>query len=281
MLTKIEVLGVDPSPTLLSLPVSGALGTDPIQMQGADGLGPVKADISTQSYAGIDGAAYGGSSIGFRNIVLKLGLVPNWKDNTMESLRQLLYTYFMPKTNVRLRFTSTHLPVCAIFGYVESMEPDMFSKDPQINVSIICPEPDFVAVDSTVVDGVVDAGQVDVDYVGTRPTGGDLVIRNSGASYTGGLSVILETVSQRVFFITALTLDNNGYVYVGSVPGSKEVLREGSSPAFETNLLPAVHLDQNDWPTLLKGLNKMSVISSAPPKPLDWEFTYFARFGGL
>ncbi len=103
MLTKVEVFG--PVPLILPLG-EGETNTDPIQIRDVQGLGPVKANVNTSPFGSFDGEAYTGSSVGKRNIVLTLGLNPNWKDQSITSLRQLLYTYFMPKRAVTLRFFS-------------------------------------------------------------------------------------------------------------------------------------------------------------------------------
>lgn len=281
MLTSVDVFGVDPSPTVLSLPVSGALGTEPIQIRGIDGLGPVKADILTTAYGDDnDDEAYNGSRVGKRNIVIKLGLNPNWRDQTMEGLRQQLYAYFMPKTNARLRFHSTHLPTCEILGFVESLEPDMFSKDPQMVMSMICPKSDFVAIDETVINGVVGDPLTDIDYEGSRAAGITLLISSSVArpAYTGSLSVLLQTVESRSFVLDApITIDATHSVSLKSVPGQKYVQR--IVPTGVENLLGHLNSLQHVWPKLRPGVNGFQVNADAPGQV--WQLSYAALFGGL
>ena len=79
----------------LPLLEDGDAGSDPIQVIGIDGLGPVKAAITTAPFGAFDGEAYVGASVGKRNIVLTIGLHPDWAIQTIEELRQLLYNYFM------------------------------------------------------------------------------------------------------------------------------------------------------------------------------------------
>jgi hypothetical protein len=76
--------------------------------------------------------------------VLTLGLNPNWVDQTVASLRRVLYRYLMPEAWTKLRFFSDDMPTVDIEGYVESFDPNMFTQDPEIQVSIICPKPDFI-----------------------------------------------------------------------------------------------------------------------------------------
>jgi hypothetical protein len=158
LLTKIEAYQLtDPigAPTL-SMPLeSGEIDDSPLQIKNVAGAGPVKSEIATGSLAEIDGEYFTGSSTPKRNLVLTIGLNPDWATQTIESLRALVYKAFMVKNEVHLRFYSTHLPTCAINGHVESAEPNIFSRDPEFQVSIICPQPDFLAVALTVYTGVV------------------------------------------------------------------------------------------------------------------------------
>ncbi len=92
------------SPVLSLLLGGGGLNTDALQIRNIEGLGPVKASVNTSPFGSVDGESYTGSNVGKRNIVMTLGLNPNWRDQSMASLRQLLYAYFMPKQFVKLRF---------------------------------------------------------------------------------------------------------------------------------------------------------------------------------
>src|SRR4051812_7049320 len=168
-------------------------GNDPVQVFNVEGLGPVKAEISSTPFATGRGELYQGGSTGKRNIVLTLGLNPDWEEQTMSTLRQLLYRYFMPEEWCKLRFFSDYLPTVDIEGYVESFEPNIFSKDPEIQVSIICPKPDFIEANATVLSGLVDNGTAEIvyTYVGTVETGLELRIDATPAntSYNGDLTI--------------------------------------------------------------------------------------------
>src|SRR4051794_37798090 len=113
-----------PQPDAPFLPLGGFMpNNDPVHVFNVEGLGPVKAEISSTPFATGRGELYQGSSTGKRNLAFTLGLNPNWDDQTMSSLRQLLYRYFMPEEWVKIRFFSDHLPTCDIEGYVEGFEP--------------------------------------------------------------------------------------------------------------------------------------------------------------
>jgi hypothetical protein len=142
MLTKVEVIGA--SAGMLTLLLGGP-NQSPIQIRDISGLEPVKAEITTVP-SNKDGDLFQNARLGKRNIVFKLGLDPNWVNQTMSTLRHMLYTHFPPKTWRTLKFYSDDMPTVEVGGYIESNEPNMFSQDPEIQISIICPKPKFVGL---------------------------------------------------------------------------------------------------------------------------------------
>lgn len=282
MLTQLEVFGIAASsPPKLTLPFGDILGVNPIQIRGIDGLGPAKASIITTALASSDGERYSGSSIEKRNIVITMGLNPDWAEQTIESLRMELYKYFMPQLGVLLRFTSTHLPTCDIYGYVESLEPNIFSKDPEIQVSVICPNPDFFETDPTVLNGAVNDLPMEVNYIGSIPTPLKLTVSSSAArpAYSGPLSalIIADSVIQQSFALSTVTIDDTGNLELSSEPGNKYV-HINYFAANPVSLLSAMDAG-SVWPTLQAGQNQFQV--NADLAGQTWEMEYHARFGGL
>lgn len=285
MLTQLEVFGIQPSsPPKLTLPIGDILGVNPFQIRGIDGIGPNKADILTATLGGLDGEQYSGSSSGKRNIVITMGLNPDWQTQTIESLRQELYKYFMPKLGGRYRFISTHLPTCEILGYVESLEPNIFSKDPEIQISIICPQPDFIAVDETVVNGIVGPTQtpVDVDYLGNVPTSVFLEISTASANPdSSGLftaQILKDGVVIQSFAVTA-TVDTTKSLQINSTVGDKYVQNHIYTETNPVSLLSQM-VAGSDWLQLEPpGLSQFNVINVETGQ--IWTLSYFARFGGL
>ena len=195
MITKIEAYNPKDLSYEFLIISSSLIDSEPIQIRNIDGLGPVKASINTAPFGAIDGEAYRGSSMGKRNIVISFGLNPNWSDETVGSLRQSLYDFFMPKMSTRLRLYSDELPTCDISGYVESCEPNIFSKDPDVQVSIICPDPDFVDIELSTAEGIIgtpeEAVATEIEYIGTRPTGVKLTLSSTedNLEYVGYIDI--------------------------------------------------------------------------------------------
>lgn len=257
---------------------------DMIQIKDITGLGPVKATVNTTQYGSIDGEAFNGSFTPQRNIVLTIGLNPDWANETYESLRQTLYSYFMPETQVRLRFTSTHMAQVEISGYVESCEPDMFSQDPEYQISIICPQPYFVAVNATVVQDVTQAlnGTNDyiVNYEGSVDVGFtvDVTLPSGGTAFSGEVRVLNKTPSTKLIIVSGVAVSTTQYFEMSSVQGNKYARQYPIPAAPFTNILSKVTPGSN-WLSLRKGANRIQVLSAT--SGLIWTLQYYARYGGL
>jgi hypothetical protein len=250
VLTKLEVLGLRSLVPTLPLIEDGDAGNDPIQVLGIDGLGPVKAAITTTPFGAFDGEAFVGASVGKRNIVLTIGLHPDWEVQTIEELRQLL-------------------------------EPNIFVKTPTMVVSIICPSPDFVSTELTTFTGLTNDGTSysEVDYVGSVPTGIMLGITQSGGiPGEGPIQVNLMGEYAPQMFLARGNITADIRWEMNSTPGSKYVRSVSRSLGTIANYLNDISYDAI-WPTLFPGMNRIAVI--APLADQNWELTYYARFGGL
>lgn len=104
------------------------------------GLGPVKAELDL-SKASSGGAHFLGSYIGTRNIVITLEL-SNSKRKTVEEAREEIYYLFDIGREVGLTIESDS-KIGSTKGYVESVDPDIFSKKPTLQISILS-DPYFV-----------------------------------------------------------------------------------------------------------------------------------------
>lgn len=284
MLQRIEIASSYSNAPNLPLSSDFVPNNDPVQIRSIEGLGPVKAEIASTPFATGRGDLYQGSSTGKRNIVMTLGLNPNWVDQTMASLRQLLYRYFMVETWATLRFFTDELPVVTIRGVVESFEPNIFAEDPEIQISILCPKPDFFGVDATLVRGTVDDGsnEIVIDYEGTAPTGFELRIQSTPAlvSYSGNMDIINQAmgVVPQVFRLRSIQVSPSIYLQLNTVRSTRRVYSVTIPGAVEVNILAKMETDSN-WPEFLPGENLLSV--GADLAGQKWTLAYFNRFGGL
>lgn len=124
-----------------------------------DGLGPPKANVEMTEMALMDGAYYNSARATSRNIVMGLGFndyheislapVQSSEDvytiyHSIEEIRQKSYKYFPLKQRIKLSFVADNR-VCEIYGYVESNDPDIFSKTEGTVISIRCPNSYFLS----------------------------------------------------------------------------------------------------------------------------------------
>lgn len=119
-----------------------------------DGLGPAKANINTVDIATNDGSIFNSSRLDKRNITLDLEFFQT-DTESIEDVRQKTYKYFPVKQRVYVTVeTDNH--TLETEGYVESNEPNIFSKNEGTNISIICPDPFFYSnsAEETIFSGV-------------------------------------------------------------------------------------------------------------------------------
>lgn len=282
MLTQVKAYSSWRSAPTMPLDANGRAETDLIQVRNISGLDPVKASVNTSALGSVDGSSYVGSSVMDRNIILTLRPNPDWDNYTYENLRRLLYSYFMPKRPTRLEFYSDDLVPVYILGYVESVEVNMFSKDPELLVSIICPDPYFTALEPVVLTGFTDDDPtpVVIDYEGSVEAGIYVKVTKVTAEAAPSTIGIQLGDPLATFFGVTATVGATSYFEMSSLPMMKYVQNIDTVTGVITNLLSKIYIQEGSlWPTLQPGENEFSVITNVGAH--DWELTYYERFGGL
>jgi Phage tail protein len=276
VLTKVRAYSSWQSAQTLLLDAAGRPETDLLQVRDITGLGPVEASINSVPSGSIDGESYSGSNVGRRNIVLTVKPNPDWATWTFESLRKLVYSYFMPRLRVRLVFETDELDPVEIYGYVESVEPVIFSKDGEISISVICPSPHFTAVTPTEVIGTNDT-PVTITYDGNIETPFNLkVVRTSGATPIYVQAVFLGSPPR--YQQVAAPVSATEYFVSNSAPGNKYVRMVNSSTGVFSNLLSKIW-SGSAWLTLQPGDNEFILVTDQGAQ--DWTLTYYRKYGGL
>lgn len=283
MLTKVQAYSAWHSAPVLSLDPDGRAETDLIHIRNINGLDPVKASVNTTPLGSVDGSSYGGSSVESRNIVLTLRPNPDWKNWTYESLRQVIYQYFMPKRSVKMVLTTDEFPPLQISGVVESVDTNIFSKDPEMTVSIICPDPYFMSVDPVVFTGkTIPSGgaSVPIAYDGNVEAGIYLKITaQAGQPDAANVTVKIQNPETTTLAVTAV-VNPTTLFEMNTVPDNKFVQNIGIGSGTMTNLLPVTVLTPaSQWPIMESGSNQLSVITNAGLH--NWELDIYERFGGI
>lgn len=251
-----------------------------------EGLGPVKASLVSSKIAGGDGETYHSGRRETRNLIFDLALAPDMATMSVYDLRMELYKYFMPKSPVDLTFKlfdrltpnvlEQNLEV-KIEGYVESLEPNMFTKDPSVKVSVICHQPDFKALDEIIFGGAstADLTETALTYNGTTEVGFlfQLLVDRTISEVTIYARAPDNTLSSATITVPMVLGD---ILEVSSVLGDKYVVLDkggyvepvlyGQSP-------------QSKWLKLYPGVNNFRVYVEGNPVPFD--ITYREAYGGL
>jgi hypothetical protein len=273
MLTTVEVR--KPAGTLLTLSLEDV--TNGIYLKDIQGLDPVKATIVTSSFANLDGSQLHTTKREERNIVMKVVIDPDYSTDSVRSLRRHLYSFFMPKTPVDLRFIDDDGLEVNILGRIESFESPIFTDKPQADISIICFDPDFVDQEPVETSGNTTSGSTEVlyDYVGTVETGINfkLYVDRTLTQFTiyhrppDGIMRTLDF---------AANLVAGDVVEINTVPGNKyaQLNRTGTV----SSLLYAVS-PQSNWISLEEGNNHIRVYATGAAIPYDLNYT--PRYGGL
>lgn len=243
-----------------------------------EGLDPVKASLVTSPIAQTDGVQFQSSRRESRNIILKIGLGDLLYSTPVSELRKGLYDFFMPKSNVEIRFHMDGEEHSYILGMVESFVSPMFAREPEATVSILCFKPDFVSVEETLFEGLTtsdDSGE-SLMYDGSTNTGfiftmgpidravNNLTIYNQSAG----------DAAQSLQFSSPLEVGD--ILRISTVDGNKGAWLRQSS--VEASILYGVS-PTSTWVNLIPGTNDLQVRVDGDPIPYTIE--YSARYGGL
>lgn len=284
MLAEVQVYNNQGS--LLSMPLGEV--TTGIFVAEVRGLDPVKATIASTNFANMDGAQYHNSRREARNISLKLGLEPDYILEDVRDIRNRLYGFLMPKSNVDLRFVMSDSTAFIISGLVESFESQLFTQEPMVDVSIMCFDPDFLEGNiedqyyNFEYDGMYSTSSIvttPIDYRGTVETGVTLQFTPDRAitGFTLYRSTDTDGTQSMDFTIAMQAYDT---LQVDTRPGKKrvELYRSNSSlGSYLYTLSP-----QSDWITLLSGENRFRMYESGSgADPLYYLIGHDTRYGGL
>ena len=246
-------------------------------VQQIDGLDPVKATLVSSGFAQKDGELYQSSRREKRNIRIQLGLYPDPLSDTVRSLRDRLYRFFMSKSEVSLRFIHDEEEDVDIVGRVESCETALFSAEPAVDISIICFDPDFFDPDPVVLTGnsVGSGTEMLVEYAGTVDTGIEftLNVNRTLSDFTLYHRTPDDTLRQLDFSASLVAGD---VLFISTVTGNKgaTLTRAGVSSSVLYAVSP-----QSVWTDLVPGDNFIRVYAEGAAIP--YEISYITKYGGL
>lgn len=243
-----------------------------------DGLGPVKASISTVELSSEAGSTYLSSRDTARNIVIHVEFKPDYSAGfDYTSLRRNLYDVFTPRSEVDLTFNDAKLGAMSITGYVESHEPDIFSDNPAVQISVLCPDPYFrrPSEASTVVNvASASAGSFNIPYSGHVPTG--FLVEFTVNETLSEAKMTLRKSGTNGELTVHTAFQSGDQIRINTVPGQKYVQRVRSGTvtsilgAFSGAMIP------------MKLQNGQNYFTFDRRWSIDgFKFTYRPLYGGL
>ena len=250
------------------------------------GLDPVKAEITSSTFGNVDGEQYQASRRGKRNIVVKLGFAPDYLTTTVYSLRQHLYSLFMPKSQINLRFFLSEGLVLYITGIIEDFDAPIFTQEPTATLSILCFDPDF-STSTRIVGGNTlhplssnDESSCEINYVGSSPTG--FLYRQIFSSVVP-VNLTL-TVSNNVAGASSINIENYEFeetdeLQISTIPGSRGVWVVRNS--VRESILDNVDIE-SVYSAWYYGINKFRVVTNLEEYyAIPFVVTYLTKYGGL
>lgn len=269
------------------------------------GLGPPKANINSTDLATADGALYSSARASTRNIVFNLQFM---FAPTIEDSRQLTYKYFPLKKLVKIEVETDNRSL-ETSGYVESNQPDIFSKEETTQISILCLNPffydpnpsvtqfatvtptfEFPFSNESISESLIEFGTINldtrstIDYVGDVDTGVLITIHALG-SVSGSLTIYnVETQEKMIIDLAKIkTLIGKDYgsgddIIISTVSGDKyvQVLHDGKY----TNAIAAIE-KLADWFQVSVGRNIFNFTVTKGIENLVMSFSYRNAYGGI
>lgn len=269
------------------------------------GLGPPKANINSTDLATADGALYSSARASTRNIVFNLQFM---FAPTIEDSRQLTYKYFPLKKLIKIEVETDNRSL-ETSGYVESNQPDIFSKEETTQISILCLNPFFYDPNPSVTqfatvtptfefpfsnestnENLIEFGTINldtrsiIDYIGDVDTGVLITVHALG-SVSGYLTIYnVETQEKMVVDLAKIkTLIGKDYgsgddIIISTVSGDKyvQVLHDGKY----TNAIAAIE-KLADWFQVSVGRNIFNFTVTKGIENLVMSFSYRNAYGGI
>lgn len=264
---------------------------------GINGLGPNKATINDVEVTTNDGSVFNSAKVNPRNIVLNLEFMATDPDE-VEALRQKTYKYFPLKKKLTFEIITDKRHV-KIFGYTESNEPVIFSKNENTQISIICPYPFFQSVterNRVMFYGEEPAFEFPFSNEGEEPVlemGYVHMVTEANVLYTGdsevGIIITIHAIGSAknvsIFNLDTgesmklkVDLVKGDDIIISTVKGEKYVhkLQDG----VDTNALNCIDRDA-DWFLLSKGDNLFAYTAEEGLRNLDFQIQNYILYEGV
>lgn len=272
-----------------------------------NGLGPAKANINGTDLATQDGSLFNSARLDKRNIVMQILLTAA---PDIETSRQRTYKYFPIKKPLEFLIELDNR-IAKTVGYVETNEPDIFSKEEEMTISLICEYPyfysagengtnttvfygveplfEFIFSNESLEEDLIEFGSIEneteksVWYEGDAEVG--VVITIHAVGEVQNITIYNTGTRERMFIntdklkeLTGQGLGAGDTIIITTIKGSKSIylLRGG----YYTNILNC--LDKNtDWFQLAKGDNVFAYVCEYGSENLEFKIENQVIYEGV
>lgn len=266
MLTQVVLMTPEPK----TFDIDSVDPEEIIIVKSISGLTPADLTIYTGDYAR-DGGYYKGRRVGKRNPVFNLKLNPDYKnDIALSDIREMLYEWFLSEENLRVVLKDDRRPDREFVGYTEKLEPDLFARETNAMISMICVDPYLNSVNSVLVNEPSGVVTTPVNYEGSAKAGLRLRIKVNSA--TSQVNAVIGT--QRMTFSGAFIA--NDIIDVNTVQGSRYIRLNGVDKM-------ASLISGPNWLEFLKGVNSLGAYGSVvgDGKAVITQYEYRAAWWGI
>jgi hypothetical protein len=229
------------------------------------GLNPPAANINTVDAALLDGSTFNSSKVGMRNIVINLAI-----QNPAEKNRVELYRYVKTKKPCTVYFQNGRRNVY-IDGYFETLDVNLFENIQMAQISIICPQPFFLDMETQTIDGLY----FNAENGGDIETGATITITATGGSVVNPSITNSDTGD---YFKLNYTIPEAATLTINTIRGQKGVTLTSSGTT--TNLINYI-VSGSTWLQLDTGANNLVCDADTGAEYLACEISYDLLYEGV
>ena len=258
------------------------------------GLNPPSAHLNSSSVSGMDGAMYNSSRLNTRNIVILVKI-----NGDIEENRQNLYTFCPTKEKVRFYFSNNNRDVY-VDGYVDSVECDLFTNDERMQISIICPQPYFLDMSDTQVDGSSISAFFTFPFsidLGSPIPFSEIILNNETNLYNDSVNeigmvigidieasvntILIRNTGTGATFTLSYAFVSGDHVQITTIKGQKSIILTRNG--IDTNIFSAMQIGSVFF-QLATGDNFFSYIvdgNASNNVNINIMFTYYKMYRGV
>lgn len=255
----------------IDLPISNIRATDPYLLKSAEGLGPPEVNIFISTTTNMDGY-YKGRQAQYREIVLNIGLNPNYQnDITISDLRTELYGLLSPlaSDSFDIFILNNDVELMQVQGYIKKFEIMPFTAEPEVQLTISCLKASFESPNTIFIETISDTYQ-EVLNLGTAEAGLILEIEfqsectNFTISDSRGNTMV---INHDFFELDILNIDTR--------PGNRSITLQRDNTI--ESIIYSLSM-QSEWLWLYGGLN----VITTPNTEFAWRtLSYIPQYWGI